>query len=574
MDSNNAKSHLEELLNRVSEGSATDDDVRELNSLLREDAGTFYTVARRLIDDSLLQDVLKASVASELFSDSRMLPSTNVGTPSKSSNKKFLFGVVLSLATAALLLVGVYLPSVSSRTNGTEEVAESTSEALSQPSLVFKADEVGSSERLVAVITELSQPEWDDEPLRVGQMVGLERLQLKSGILQIEFFCGATMILEGPFDLEIESPLRAVCRSGKVRVSAPPQAHGFTIAAPGVDIVDLGTEFAVQVDSEGISDIHVLDGEVALLSIDEPKDRWDEVRLLEGQSARFDWRDKLRPTEVKGIEDVATRFVSGTRLLELVDDARRSSFTKWADHSSHLDTDPTTIIHYDFNRGKHGTRLVKNLCSNALPILNGAVVGSQWTTDRWERPYSALAFNGISDRVRLNIPGEYDSVSMATWVSVNQVNLELNGLLLTDGWDIGEVHWQITSEGCLKISISDHYGKNPKGIPGFIGYNYISPPIFSDERLGRWVFLASVIDGQSNEVRHYLDGELISSHPLIKEYEALRFGPSEIGNWSPLNQKHFLTRGLNGKLDELILFSRPLIDEEVSDLYHNSRPAT
>ena len=41
-----------------------------------------------------------------------------------------------------------------------------------------------------------------------------------------------------------------------------PDSHGFTIATPTAQIVDLGTEFAVEVAQSGNVEVHVLEGKV------------------------------------------------------------------------------------------------------------------------------------------------------------------------------------------------------------------------------------------------------------------------------------------------------------------------
>ena len=62
-----------------------------------------------------------------------------------------------------------------------------------------------------------------------------------------------------------ESSTRFTYHYGVVDFAAvvPPAARGFTVVAPGVDYVDLGTEFGIAVDeATGASELHVFDGQV------------------------------------------------------------------------------------------------------------------------------------------------------------------------------------------------------------------------------------------------------------------------------------------------------------------------
>ncbi len=88
-------------------------------------------------------------------------------------------------------------------------------------------------------------------------------LHLESGTAVIAFNSGATALVEGPAELSIESVNRMFLKSGRVAADVPPQAFGFTVNTPRLNVVDLGTRFGVSVDEEGNSELHVMEGEVA-----------------------------------------------------------------------------------------------------------------------------------------------------------------------------------------------------------------------------------------------------------------------------------------------------------------------
>jgi hypothetical protein len=70
---------------------------------------------------------------------------------------------------------------------------------------------------------------------------------MKSGIAQIEFYQGARVLIEGPAELQLVSSGEATCTRGKLSANVPPQAKGFRINTPKGTIVDLGTEFGLDV---------------------------------------------------------------------------------------------------------------------------------------------------------------------------------------------------------------------------------------------------------------------------------------------------------------------------------------
>ena len=81
----------------------------------------------------------------------------------------------------------------------------------------------GTGGQEVAVLTRVVDPEWGptELPTEVGSALPTGRLRLKSGLIQLEFYGGAVVVLEGPADFEIIAADRAFCRQGKLRARAP-----------------------------------------------------------------------------------------------------------------------------------------------------------------------------------------------------------------------------------------------------------------------------------------------------------------------------------------------------------------
>ncbi|QDT41594.1 FecR protein [Gimesia alba] len=91
-----------------------------------------------------------------------------------------------------------------------------------------------------------------------------ESLRLKSGIARIRFDSGAGVMLEGPAQIELRSPLNAVLHYGTLSAYVPEEAQGFTVDTNKIRIVDQGTRFGAVVDASGEAEVHVFEGEVGV----------------------------------------------------------------------------------------------------------------------------------------------------------------------------------------------------------------------------------------------------------------------------------------------------------------------
>ncbi len=95
-----------------------------------------------------------------------------------------------------------------------------------------------------------------------GAVLDSEPLRLTAGMAVIEFATGARVVLEAPAEFVPQSAGRSLLTRGRLVAHVPARATGFTVATPMVEVIDLGTEFGVQVDDARSTDVHVLRGEV------------------------------------------------------------------------------------------------------------------------------------------------------------------------------------------------------------------------------------------------------------------------------------------------------------------------
>jgi hypothetical protein len=117
----------------------------------------------------------------------------------------------------------------------------------------------------VAVVGKLVDARWEPTegaPPAEGSPLPEGRLRLRSGSATLVFVNGVVLTLEGPADVDLISVDRVFSRRGKLRALVPKGAEGFVIATPGSAVVDLGTEFALNVEPDGRTRVMVFEGEV------------------------------------------------------------------------------------------------------------------------------------------------------------------------------------------------------------------------------------------------------------------------------------------------------------------------
>ena len=567
MGSDQQLPEVRELLWALAAEEATSEQKRRLNCLLRDSEPLRIAAARHLMDDVNLRAVSQELMVTDVYSDSRLLPGTH-HSPSVNGRLAFrkIVAAVAGLA-ACIAIAGFY--SWTRTTVDAPSAQAPRAEDCSEDTLQPKTTAPPINPRF-AVLTQSVDITWRSPERKPGYLVGVERLAIDKGLLQLEFFSGATVVVQGPAELELESSWRAVCSRGKARVLVPPQARGFTLSTPGREVVDLGTEFAVHVDERGQSDVHVLDGEVSLAK--KSLHQENQIQLLAGKSARYGPGTGAELTIAATPEQVVDLFVSSRQLSAIAADGGQARYLTWARYAESWASDPATIFYSRFDQGSDWSRILPAYSTVSNHSVDGAVVGARWSDGRWHNK-SALEFTGAGDRVRVELPGEYDSVSFFAWVRINKIAEDRNALLLTDGWEPGELHWQIGNRGQLLLGVSDRFGEtNLPGVEAFKGPDYESPPVFGFEDMGRWVCVATVFDAERREARHYFDGRRVSSEKLKTQLRKVRFGTAEIGNWTPSTQKHFLTRGLHGSIDELAVLARVLTDDEIEVVYRYGKP--
>lgn len=123
-----------------------------------------------------------------------------------------------------------------------------------------------------ARITGLMGVEWKSgqEPDLLSQAATARRLAIKSGLVELTYASGVRVTLEGPADFTVNDPISGKLDEGKLVASVPKGAEGFRVDYAKGNVVDLGTEFAMDARKDGSMELGVLDGKVNLNLPGEP----------------------------------------------------------------------------------------------------------------------------------------------------------------------------------------------------------------------------------------------------------------------------------------------------------------
>ncbi|MCB1092433.1 MAG: hypothetical protein KDL87_12930 [Verrucomicrobiae bacterium] len=122
-----------------------------------------------------------------------------------------------------------------------------------------------------------------------GSRISVERLELETGELTFSPASGVTVTATAPVALELINPMHLRIDHGKVTAEAVP---GFTIDTSHAKLVDLGTQFGVEVVPDGDTRLVVFDGEVEVHSPGE-RARTPLATITEGRSLRIGSEGRL-----------------------------------------------------------------------------------------------------------------------------------------------------------------------------------------------------------------------------------------------------------------------------------------
>lgn len=122
----------------------------------------------------------------------------------------------------------------------------------------------------VATLTGLVNVNWGNTPHSMAKGSRLKTnsgpIYLNAGVVGLSYDSGVEVTIEGPAVFKIVTPSEIQLDYGRLYSEVSSLGLGFTVQTFNTRIIDLGTEFGVQVFSDGATELHVFKGKTALVA--------------------------------------------------------------------------------------------------------------------------------------------------------------------------------------------------------------------------------------------------------------------------------------------------------------------
>ena len=456
--------------------------------------------------------------------------------------------VTVAASLAAVLAVGLVLMLV---LVGPDEVTDSPGSpdlTVSTPSEPTKP--VGF---VVATLTAEHDAVWDRRP---GQdLYPGQRFTLISGFAEITTLRGAKALLQAPATIEtIYSDNAIRLHRGKlVGRCETPGSKGFVVHTPGVDVVDLGTEFGVEVDQASGCTVLVMSGSVRVQPTEASPHAFEPVVLRQDDARRVD-------PETGGLETIAV-----TEAPVFYADPSQSYF------AAVMAAEPVAYWRFDEARageivnaaapGRHDLRVV-----GSAMIDRTGLFGNAGRIDRLADSLGFFQMDGELDEV-----SDQDTLTFECWFRAETVH---HGTLLSfyqEGF--GKI------KHVVHIELQPDYDTSARGNSGWmkqaVRFADCSEPsfnaaagtnIYSNDpySLGSWHHVVAV--KESGRIRLYLDGELTAESDTGRDIAAdakISLGLVQVTPTPAKDPTQDPNRPLHGWIDEVAVYSRALDANEI-----------
>lgn len=555
---------LEAMAAAVSRGSADAATVAKLEVLLCDEQICQWYCEFCLLDAELRFLAVADKAAAVASSRIEQLPKQPVlgflGQSSPTSFGHLLTGWPMAYCVAVIILgLGLSVGSLIHVAQPTQ-IVHTLGKAPGVPT---------ASNVMVGRVTGMIDCVWDGAKIRVpgsesDSAVKLgDRFVLRSGLVEITYNSGATVILQGPITYKVDSSVGGYLAVGKITArldgeqtpNASRSPDLFTITTPTATVTDLGTEFGVEVNNAGETSAHVFRGLV--------KVQWNEANGRSNQGVCLKANEAISLSRgSRGQEITPRRLPADSKAFVRVeaDGSLRSRFgqedlQRWQAYLKTVRHDSAIVACYDFQR-QAATPGILHADSGGKPSeLDGQIEGAIWTNGRM-RGKNALRFDGDKARVKVTLPRKLTQLTVAAWLTIDVVNdQDLGCCIMAADWSnegSDKAAWQIYRFGQLHFGTPLFDTETPELLP------------WSEWGRSRWRNIAVTVDPSHRRVSHYVDGKKVHACDAPGDFTAC-FGSASIGNWFSNHGK--LERGFCGRIDDLLILSREMSEREIVEMY-------
>ena len=333
---------------------------------------------------------------------------------------------------------------------------------------------------------------------------------------------------------------------GQLAANVPEAAQGFTIDSPKAAIVDLGTEFALNVTESGKSQVHVYEGEVESSLLGDDGNTLLNASLLEDDSIEIDASsDSINdlPKDVQFIRinkksevglDITDKYVN------LIKDSKPVGYWRFEKQNNRIVKNEMSDSHHGYLERK------AKVNNNVMQIEKG-----EFGAFHIREPLVGINKVGYTIGMWVKAAERGDEMALASLIEPEPVVKKNVYYHLT--------HIQLMShKRRLRHTPFDfrfshrHPATQNTGKNAFAGQDY---------EPGRWYHFVCV--KEENSFSLYLDGQLkqrVADKPNNDPLPYVLY----VGVIDPIRTT---MRQFRGQLDELTIYDRPLTASEISEQY-------
>ncbi|HEY2411263.1 MAG TPA: FecR domain-containing protein [Pirellulaceae bacterium] len=246
---------LLKLLARLCDERLDDAEAARLEALLADEEARRIYAEYMDVEARLLTLGSEAAARAEDVSQACEVRSRSSANASPVQRKWWSQSTLRYVAVAATSMAATVLAQWLIRAPAVREMPQTAIAAQSAP------------KSYVATLTQTVDAQWGaaTQAYHSGSRVLSGEFELRQGVARLAYDGGIELIVEGPARLRLESESSAEIISGKVVFRADDASAPFRLSTPTAVLIDLGTEYAVEVAKDR-EEIHVFSGEVQRLA--------------------------------------------------------------------------------------------------------------------------------------------------------------------------------------------------------------------------------------------------------------------------------------------------------------------
>lgn len=138
----------------------------------------------------------------------------------------------------------------------------------------------------VAVLSDSIHAKWADADAKTEKgaaiLAGRKSQVLQEGCAKLLFDNNTQVTIEGPAEFEIRTEDQIKLLYGRLYAIVPREGIGFSVYTQNARIIDLGTEFGIQVDKSGDTSLYVMRGKTVLIAGENSNK--DSIEVTAGQA--------------------------------------------------------------------------------------------------------------------------------------------------------------------------------------------------------------------------------------------------------------------------------------------------